>query len=718
MNKVQVLKPAPCRKPSKKELESAEFKGYERLLAKAQIIMADRKPVLNIDLFRQVETAKGGSVLAARYFAEKETGTYKALVRTATGEQVWRRLNIDNVAKLTMEGFVTPGGCYWWRFNPWWEYATEKDRKIADTYLRESVGTWENSVNSKKYYRAQNRKQDRITEMMDRTVPSVPEGFDNWIRERAFPREYAFVRKPKKEGGMYRYFCTACGGNWRRKNTEGIGYITCRRCGERILTSWKEKEMSAEEQVFLLQPCLKNDGTWVERAFKVRAAWECDQAGKTVMIDEQIRIIIPKNGTWGSCYYEVGIYEDKRLFWDRNTGSRRIKAGFLYDGNREEVEACWCSALKHSGIWMLAAREKVNVNNMIINARSRPYMEYLLKGKFFRIAGEIAKGSMKEHSYLHKGSSPGEVFLLSNDRVDRLRRMDGGFTILTWLAEEERTGKRITQENLEWTDRHGISADDSDIRAMIQQMGSTNVVINYIRKQCGNHKKTPRDVMATWRDYIRMAELQGLNISHEIFYKPKDVYAAHDACVREGQKKETLMRAKEILKKFPDVEKVLEEIRDKYTYDGEQYCIVVPENVQDIIHEGRALGHCIDTTDRYFDRIEQETSYLVFLRKKETRGVPWYTLEIEPGGTVRQQRTTGNAQNKADAKKYTPFLREWQKVVRERISEEDRKLAEKSRQTRILEYADLRAKKEKVRRGKLAGQLLADVLEADLLEVL
>lgn len=222
--------------------------------------------------------------------------------------------------------------------------------------------------------------------------------------------------------------------------------------------------------------------------------------------------------------------------------------------------------------------------------------------------------------------------------------------------------------------------------------------------------------METWRDYMRMAEQQGLNISHEIFYKPKDVYKAHDACVKEGQKKETMKRAEEILTRYPDVEKVLKKIRTIYTYEGEQFCVVVPETVVDIIHEGRALGHCIDTTDRYFDRMEQETSYIVFLRRKESRDVPWYTLEIEPGGTVRQQRTTGNEQNKEDAKSYMPFIREWQKVVRERISEEDRALAERSRQTRIMEYAQLRAEKEKVRRGKLAGKLLADVLEADLIE--
>lgn len=713
MNKIQVLKSEPCMRPDREEFGLSGI-----MLAKAQIIRADNKDVLNIDLFRRDELVRAGSTLEARYFAEKDTGTFKAVVRTSTGKREWRRLTIDNVAMMVRNGYVNPGGQYWWRPRAGWEYASEQDKKTVVQYLGGGIGLWENEINSNRYYSSQNRKQNRITMMMAGTVPALPDGFDAWIHKAVFPREYVFITRPKKEGGMYRYYCTSCGGGWRSRKPGKIGYMACRRCGERVLASRNEGEVSAEEQVFLLQPCMGNAGQWIERAFKVRAKWNRDKPGKLVKRDEQIRIIIPDGHQWGVCYYESGVAHDGGgLYWDRNTHSRRMKAGYLYPGTREEVEKCWSNALRHSGIWELSGMGKVNVNDVIIHADYRPYMEYLLKGKFFRIAVEIAKGTGKGYS-LHDGSSPGEVFGLSNDRVDRLRRMDGGFTVLSWLRQEEKSGKKITQENLEWADTHGISAEESRIRSMMDRMGSANVLLNYLRKQCDAAKKAPNDVIGTYQDYIQMAKRQGLNIAHAIFYKPKDLYAAHDACVREGQKKQSMKRAQEILKKFPKVEEVLEKIRPKYTYDGEKYSIIVPEDIQDIIHEGRALGHCIDTTDRYFDRIGQGISYLVFLRRKEMKEIPWYTLEIEPGGTIRQQRTTGNQQNKEDAKAYMPFIREWQKVVRERISEEDRKLAEKSRQTRILEYAQLREKKEKVWRGKLAGKLLADVLEADLVECL
>ena len=65
-----------------------------------------------------------------------------------------------------------------------------------------------------------------------------------------------------------------------------------------------------------------------------------------------------------------------------------------------------------------------------------------------------------------------------------------------------------------------------------------------------------------------------------------------------------------------------------------------------------------------------------------------------------------------------PFIREWQQVIRDRINAEDLENAEKSKTIRLEEYRELREKRETVRSGLLAGKLLVDVLEADLVEVM
>lgn len=59
----------------------------------------------------------------------------------------------------------------------------------------------------------------------------------------------------------------------------------------------------------------------------------------------------------------------------------------------------------------------------------------------------------------------------------------------------------------------------------------------------------------------------------------------------------------------------------------------------------------------------------------------------------------------------------WQQAIQKRLTEEDFKLTQISRKLRVEEFDELRKGKNKVWHGKLAGKLLVDVLEADLMEV-
>lgn len=127
------------------------------------------------------------------------------------------------------------------------------------------------------------------------------------------------------------------------------------------------------------------------------------------------------------------------------------------------------------------------------------------------------------------------------------------------------------------------------------------------------------------------------------------------------------------------------------------------------MNEGEKLHHCVGSSERYWERIERNESYVLFLRKASDPDTPYYTLEIEPDGTVRQKRTMYDRQ-KEDIKDAEKFLREWQKVISKRITEKERGLAEKSRILRKEEFTQLRENQVIIHTGDLRGQLLADVL--------
>ena len=141
----------------------------------------------------------------------------------------------------------------------------------------------------------------------------------------------------------------------------------------------------------------------------------------------------------------------------------------------------------------------------------------------------------------------------------------------------------------------------------------------------------------------------------------------------------------------------------------------VPSTPGNLIYRTAKVQHCIIGKDTYFARMVKQESYLLFLRKKNAPQKPYYTLEVEPNGTVRQKRTYFDRQN-PDIKQAEKFLLRWQKQLSRKLNKEDKILSLKSRDLRKREIEDLREKKVKVNGFGFTGKLLADILEEDLME--
>ena len=103
------------------------------------------------------------------------------------------------------------------------------------------------------------------------------------------------------------------------------------------------------------------------------------------------------------------------------------------------------------------------------------------------------------------------------------------------------------------------------------------------------------------------------------------------------------------------------------------------------MEEGRTLHHCVGNQERYYDRINRQESYILFLRRKDNLKQAFYTLEVEPGGTIRQKRKEYDRQGK-EIEELTLFLKKWQTVVRKRLAPMDEILEKKSRELRMEEF--------------------------------
>ena len=174
------------------------------------------------------------------------------------------------------------------------------------------------------------------------------------------------------------------------------------------------------------------------------------------------------------------------------------------------------------------------------------------------------------------------------------------------------------------------------------------------------------------------------------------------------------MKTKALEKKWKKVNEILPQT-EKFEYKSGKYQIVAATCIEDMVREGTALSHCMDHADFYYDRIEKYEAYPFFLRKADHPDKPWYTLEVESSGNIRQKRTTGDNQN-PDLEDAIPFLQEWQKVFKSRMTPEEVRYGILANEKRIKEYKELRQNGNKIWHGKLAGKLLADVLEQDFME--
>jgi len=343
-----------------------------------------------------------------------------------------------------------------------------------------------------------------------------------------------------------------------------------------------------------------------------------------------------------------------------------------------------------------------------------PYLEKLAKAKLPQLTSECISSYYTLEDDLGNVNATGltKILGINTHGIRRLRQNNGGTSFLAWLHYERTTGKIIPDNIISWFCKEDIEAEDIEFA---KDKMSIVQIHNYIRRQMLNYNAASKDILIKWADYLSMARRLKMNTDDAIVFRVNKLYQRHDELVELCHSKELALEADRILERYPNVDTICESLQAKYGYAGKDYTIIAPSCVEDMLAEGRSLHHCLDKVERYWERIERREAYVLFLRRTSEVDKSYYTLEIEPSGTVRQKRTMYDRQN-ADIEEATKFLSRWQKVIAKRLTAEDMRLAEKSRLLRIQEFAELRQNKAIINTGHLRGQLLVDVLLADLME--
>lgn len=587
--------------------QEAPEKTSEFVTAVSQVASYDGQLYLNIDLFYK-------GVLKARYFADRMTHACHV-------DGSWRTCKMYNIARICMGKTVLKGNETYFHHDEW-KWNSTKDNNIAYEYLGKNLETYENDIGQTKYLNAIERKGKRIDEMMNR-VPALPKDLETWLEQKVFTENYLYMQRKKNRTD---YVCTSCGHKgWKKIGWKRNENTTCPHCGAPVIASLRNGMIQRREPVVVLQTMGENE--WVERQLRAVCTW--DFGKKEIEILEDIRAIIPKNHTWGNVWYGTYREQDEfcQKFWDTNRENKRFYESYLYPENLQEVLPY--GNLQHSGLDILANKcKKINVNYFITTYHGRSWMEYWIKAGLYRLAMEVTRlsGMWGNPSYIKEDEKKLSLCLrINGDRVYRLRKLDGGLNALKWLQYEQETGKKISQESLEFL--NGRAPEPSDCREILKCLGSVNRMVNYMKKQ----KIAPSTLLETWNDYLRMAAGEGMDVNDDIVRLPKDLKARHDELVERINGRKEEKRLKEEAEKYRKLnQKIMEHLPEvkRYFWENKDYIIIPAGKCEELVTEGRKLHHCVGASTNYMEKMAEGKSWILFLRKKEDIKKPYYTVEI------------------------------------------------------------------------------------------
>lgn len=633
-----------------------------------------------------------------------------------------------DTGKWTGDSLKNAVGCggYWGTgVNEKEYYLAEEDKTLIRSATKETwndriyhrIERQEESYSCSRRYEKRCRRETRIAELMNLCAKPGP-AVREWLADiHTAGQHYAFWDKEEKA-----YRCTACRRSFPppKEKVRHKDSLVCPECGRRLTAIRRGNEVCVKTHLTLIHNLTEKMG--VERFFRAEICWS-GESGREVILEEDIRLTLLRKGKSICKIY----YDDGWGGWSEgNRTNRRWKTSYLYpdaEGIREGLQGTayerWMDVLPQ----LAQAGAEANYNGLLagggLMARTA---EYLLKGRFYRLLKEESERISYYYGYEGdlnlRGETIEEVMGLGDrQKINRLRQENGGGNMLEWLKWTEESGKKISGECMQFLEKEKISRESYENSEVGKHLTPEQLMHYLTRQQAESYQgKTAKAVFEQYEDYLAMAKRLGKHMDDEMVYRPRELKRRHDEASEECRlRREELLRmadrekaekqAEEMRQKYPSYEEILEEVRRKYEYEDEEYLIRVPKDFGEITAEGMALHHCVGNTERYFDRIVSRETYICFLRQQSSRDTPYYTIEVEPGGTIRQHR--GMYDEEPEIEKIKPFLRRWQQEIRRRMGTKDHEYAQKSAVLRQKNIEELMEKKN----TRVLNGLMEDLME-------
>lgn len=467
-------------------------------------------------------------------------------------------------------------------------------------------------------YREQCRQQElenlgQISEWTNRKLP-----------------QYLFYIQKRNTGIA---FCTACRKNWEYRKTAGYWYRMngmhqCPHCGS-VATAkpvGRYQDIQDKVDVVYIQRTETGIAIRFEQAHRNTGWFYTDNRGYVTIRYTPIRI-----------YY---LHEQEKLKDRRRKMMQKISYGavipgkngiWLYTGNLKQATegTIW----KYMDLSILQKNLEIKKDGIayLCNLLRKPGYEALYKCGFWNLLWQ-ATWQEKEDPLHPEQRELHRVLGITRQQLYRIRNTmpvkDITINIVRIMRHEQEYGQ-LTPEQLRSI--RNIQADEFlSIAKYTKRYGRT---INYLCK----HKNKIR----TWLDYLQMAEKTGRDMRDDIVLYPKKLEEMHDRLAKERNQQKTYEEGIKADQEYAHIAEIEKKVNRIYGYEGKDLFIRAPHAAHEIVYEGKNMHHCV-YANGYHRRMNDEKTFILFLRKKETPEIPFYTLEVKPNGTLAQCRGAYN----------------------------------------------------------------------------
>ena len=690
----------------KKKIEQVPYIGLDKLVRKKEVLFvgvtAVKKVGNEMNLFLEVykNTKEGKQIPVIRYVASKTDWT---VYDTRYSSFSHRKLNSYDWG----EGFV------------WYEdrqeegrgyqekrkanvLSSEKDLERTKKFFKNRLvgylskdSSWYNYFNAfedycdfKKRQRGNELRKERLKARSEQIAEADKKELFAYADKNFFEnRHYIYYTKKSTRADL---ICTACGeitsGKWKPGQSYESQFehlipeprsgkkIACPFCKEQGIMKPLGKQ-KGETRITAHMYVMAKYGDMgaciryfeIDKAFYLQTIDKVPvSAGELKAVTEISRTYV-KDGKTQTDYHKYNPYLGYDFWDDCNlAGMANIIIGKapVYPPSWEKLKGTcmeYCAAKEyadHAG--------DIDMRDYAEKYIEYPQLEMLVKMQMF----DIVKHGMY---LLDKHATTPEYLLgIRRDRIRYLSEKKGDMAIFQTLRLEKSLDMHWSPDQIEKLSEMKLL--NHDTLAAVLQMMSLEKFLNRVSEYSGCDYGTGcqhsinrlMSTAAEYMDYLSMRRQLGYDMSNTVYLHPRDLSAAHQKMVAEMDKKGFDRRILEVMTKYPDIKKNYRKLRSRYYFENDSYMIRPARNAGEIVREGRQLHHCVGG-DNYLKSHNDGRSYILFLRFKDKKEMPYITIEINPKGENIMQ-WYGAHDKKPDEANMKRLIEEYTKSLKETIT--------------------------------------------------